>query len=420
MSRDGSITLIDDLLAANDPNESERKRKLVAGDTKPSSDSGIDHLSPRSDETHYSKRIRLHVDIPPSKSIATYSVSDSQNYTELEESESEPSSSLSPDSLFDEALSFPASLSESEGQAPLSQPQRGSVALRNAPPIPGLFFDPSMKISEELGEELREYCMKQYFDAGEGKGRINQIMLFERAPSDNTEPAYLPSTGLPPPLIALLDKLSDLLRPPALPLQIHDLLFPTANNPTFQATASEAGKPSILHNEKPKQARQAILNLYAPGEGISPHVDLLRRFGDGIIGVSLRGGCVMRFERVHEEQEGSSQRDTFTYHSSSSSSDPSSGSESHELYLLPNSIIVLSGDARYKWTHGIEKRLGDWVERGSGSSDHGGISDEATLAGAGGKPVDAEWIPRDTRLSITFRWLLPGADVVGYDDSESG
>ncbi|KXZ48036.1 hypothetical protein GPECTOR_31g400 [Gonium pectorale] len=41
---------------------------------------------------------------------------------------------------------------------------------------------------------------------------------------------------------------------------------------------------------------QAILNLYRPGEGITPHVDLAR-FQDGIVGASLGGPVVMHFTK---------------------------------------------------------------------------------------------------------------------------
>jgi alkylated DNA repair dioxygenase AlkB len=114
--------------------------------------------------------------------------------------------------------------------------------------------------------------------------------------------------------------------------------------------------------------------MYDPGEGITPHVDLLGRYGDGIIGVSLGSGCVMRFD---------------------STEDPSLV---HELYLPSRSILVLSGDARYKWTHGIDKRMKDYV-----------VSDN---------DVSSAWHERGRRISITLRWLLPGADVVG-DAGES-
>jgi hypothetical protein len=90
------------------------------------------------------------------------------------------------------------------------------------------------------------------------------------------------------------------------------------------------------------KARQLILNLYAPGTGISAHIDLPTRFSDGILALSLGSGCAMNFVR---------------------------GSEQHALWLPPNSALVLSGEARWEWSHGIAARAGDWVCDASGEDD---------------------------------------------------
>lgn len=106
-------------------------------------------------------------------------------------------------------------------------------------------------------------------------------------------------------------------------------------------------------------------------------MDLLGRYGDGIIGVSLNSGTVMSFLRVLDEKgEGKGKQE---------------GRE-ERVYLPAGSVIVLTGEARYEWTHGIAKRTVDVVE------GLGGVIEE---------------IERGERISITFRWLLPGADVVG-------
>ncbi|KAK0491593.1 hypothetical protein IW261DRAFT_97844 [Armillaria novae-zelandiae] len=237
-----------------------------------------------------------------------------------------PGSISSPDSLFDD-------FSE------LFSSDTGPAALINAPPIPGLFFTPSLRLPADLADSVMNYCLETFFTSA----NINQIMLFCRAPS--AESPNAPS-GLPPPLISLLDVLSDILRP-TLPHDIHSLLFPTV----------------------PTRARQAIINRYDPGEGITAHVDLLKRFGDGIVGVSFGSGCVMQFASGSED-------------------------EAYGVYLPEGSIIVMSGDARYKWTHGIERKTMDYVQ----SPD---------------TPSAGRWVKRTMRVSITFRWLLPGAEVVG-------
>ncbi|EPQ58900.1 hypothetical protein GLOTRDRAFT_69908 [Gloeophyllum trabeum ATCC 11539] len=207
-------------------------------------------------------------------------------------------------------------------------------ASRTAPPVPGLFFDPTLLLPPDLAADVFTQCMSTYFT----HPSVNQAMLFARAGS----------SSLPPFLSSLLTHLAALLRP-ALPPNTHDLLFAARG-----------------------RARQAIVNLYHPGEGITPHVDLLDRFGDAIVGVSLGSGCVMDFARAGDREER------------------------YAVYLPPRSTIVMCGPARYDWTHGIEKRGEDFVE-------------------GDGEGVPAEVLKRGVRISVTFRWLLPGADVVGSE-----
>ncbi|KAI9057675.1 hypothetical protein FKP32DRAFT_1598068 [Trametes sanguinea] len=275
------------------------------------------------------------------------------------------------DSLFDEAPPRPSTPDLDELRSILEpsivdesftglEDPAALVARRTAPSIPGLHFDPSILLPEALADELMWTCIRTFFR----EGTANQVMLFERPPGPEApQAAPTPSSGLPACLRDLLALLDDLLRP-AIPPETHDLLF----------------SPSPAAYTGPPRARQAIINLYWPGEGISPHVDLLDRYGDGIIGVSLGSGCAMRFARAAEGTE----------HDALS---PESREES-ALYLPKGSVLVMTDEARYRWTHGIEKRFGDLVEPD----------------GDGSRPVLLE---RDVRLSITFRWLLPGADVVG-------
>ncbi|CAH2071952.1 unnamed protein product [Thlaspi arvense] len=79
---------------------------------------------------------------------------------------------------------------------------------------------------------------------------------------------------------------------------------------------------------------QLIVNLYQPGEGICAHVDLLR-FEDGIAIVSLESPCVMRFSPVEEKEEDEGVVD---------------------VLLSPGSLILMSGDARYRWKHEINRK----------------------------------------------------------------
>ncbi|CAL0321170.1 unnamed protein product [Lupinus luteus] len=78
---------------------------------------------------------------------------------------------------------------------------------------------------------------------------------------------------------------------------------------------------------------QMIVNQYQPGEGICAHVDLLR-FEDGIAIVSLESSCVMHFTSVDNELV------------------------SVPVLLNPGSLVVMSGEARYRWKHEINRRPG--------------------------------------------------------------
>ncbi|KZV93059.1 hypothetical protein EXIGLDRAFT_717596 [Exidia glandulosa HHB12029] len=237
------------------------------------------------------------------------------------------------DSLFDEPVGSQATCPSAVPDDAAPSSPATIVARRSAAPIPGLHFDDLSPVPEELASSVLAQLTAQYFSRPDGP---NQIMLFTR-----------PSDSLPAPLDTLLAAVSDLLRP-SLSKEVHDLLFAPRGDGC---------------------ARQAIVNRYAPGEGIASHVDLLGRYGDGIVGVSLGAGCAMAFAPV-AEGEG----------------------EPCEVWLPPRSVLALEGDARYKWTHGIAARSYDIVEGESGSSHR---------------------LERGTRVSVTFRWMLPGAHVVG-------
>ncbi|BDA44448.1 probable Alkylated DNA repair protein alkB homolog 8 [Coccomyxa sp. Obi] len=99
---------------------------------------------------------------------------------------------------------------------------------------------------------------------------------------------------------------------------------------------------------------QLTVNVYAPGEGITAHVDL-DRFEDGIAIVSLGSAAIMDYTR----------------------------DECHERLLLqPGDVLLLEGEARYQWKHGIAAVA---------TEQFGGLH-----------------IQRGWRTSITFRKLVPG------------
>jgi hypothetical protein len=269
------------------------------------------------------------LDIPATK--------EHESLLEDEDAPFEETDNLSPSSLFSKASSeedFPwsedvpraSAQSPQQDASPPSAPNGDRLSESKpahliCPPIPGLHFNPACRISQNLAEDVVSFCMERYFN----HPSVNQIMLFSRASdtlarnsqdrldSAESTSCTTSSSGLPPPLQSLLSAIEDLLRP-HLPPDIYDV--------AFQA--------------KPGHARQAILNLYNPGEGISPHVDLLRRYADGIVGVSLQGTCVMDFVRCTGSSEDS--------HSSQYSDE---GWSEYGVFLPERSVIVLTGDARY-------------------------------------------------------------------------
>lgn len=104
---------------------------------------------------------------------------------------------------------------------------------------------------------------------------------------------------------------------------------------------------------------QAIVNEYEPGQGISAHVDCVPCFGSTIASLTLGSGSMMQFQSVK-------------------------GDGKEELYLQERSLIVLSGAARYEWTHEIPGRKSDIIN--------------------GFK------LERATRVSLTFRTMVLGEE----------
>jgi alkylated DNA repair dioxygenase AlkB len=80
---------------------------------------------------------------------------------------------------------------------------------------------------------------------------------------------------------------------------------------------------------------QLIVNEYIPGQGISAHVDCEPCFKDRIVTISLGSACEMDF-RALDETGGHV-----------------------ALMLQPRSALLISGPARYLWTHAIRGRKSD-------------------------------------------------------------
>lgn len=105
----------------------------------------------------------------------------------------------------------------------------------------------------------------------------------------------------------------------------------------------------------PQLPDQVIINEYQPGQGIAPHVDCVPCFTDTIASLSLGSTCVMEFTNVETGQK-------------------------IPVLLEPRSLVVLTGDARYRWQHAIFHRKTD--------------------------KYNGFVFPRGRRLSLTFRKVI--------------
>lgn len=105
---------------------------------------------------------------------------------------------------------------------------------------------------------------------------------------------------------------------------------------------------------------QLTINHYSPGQGIPPHVDTHSAFEDPIISLSLGDSVVMEFKNAKND------------HTS--------------VFLPQRSLLIMSGESRYNWTHGITPRKLDLIPTESGLSVR----------------------KRGTRTSFTFRKVRKG------------
>ena len=82
---------------------------------------------------------------------------------------------------------------------------------------------------------------------------------------------------------------------------------------------------------------QVIINEYQPGQGIADHIDCIPCFDKTIISLSLGSTCIIQFTNVKTQ-------------------------EKLAILLDPRSLIVLQGESRYEWQHGIPQRKIDKYE----------------------------------------------------------
>ena len=73
---------------------------------------------------------------------------------------------------------------------------------------------------------------------------------------------------------------------------------------------------------------QMIINEYYPGQGIASHVDCIPCFGDTILSLSLGSSCVINYTRIRDSRE-------------------------IPMLLEERSLVVMQGESRNWWKHGI-------------------------------------------------------------------
>lgn len=114
---------------------------------------------------------------------------------------------------------------------------------------------------------------------------------------------------------------------------------------------------SGLCSERPDQV---TVNKYEPGQGISDHIDNPKAFGKEIMSISMLSQTVFEMRQ-------------------------NNGCHVNIL-LKPCSLLVMSGESRYSWSHGIRAKKFDVLKKENESAP--------TIT------------PRSTRISITFRKVL--------------
>lgn len=207
------------------------------------------------------------------------------------------------------------------------------IASSSCPPIPGLYII-RRAVPQTVLDDLAEALSSTVWP-----GSTDQVMLFT-SPETPSLPAYLEP---------FVDLLPQVLEP--LP---------------------DSVKHAVLHA---RMSVQAILNCYHPGQGILAHVDLPERYADGIVGLSLLSSTVMEFRKAKADPSGTRTMEATAY----------------AVRLRPGDVYVLSGEARWDWTHEIPYRDEDLVEDENGRTMR---------------------VRRGLRFSVTLRRMKDGGDVL--------
>ncbi|XP_070553831.1 tRNA (carboxymethyluridine(34)-5-O)-methyltransferase alkbh8-like [Ptychodera flava] len=121
---------------------------------------------------------------------------------------------------------------------------------------------------------------------------------------------------------------------------------------------------------------QITVNQYQPGQGIPPHIDTHSAFQDEIISLSLGSDVIMDFKHP--------------------------AGQHIPMWLPRRSLLIMTDESRYLWTHGITPRKNDVipVAQTTRESDEGGLTLHR----------------RQTRTSFTFRAVRHGPCNCAYPE----
>lgn len=199
--------------------------------------------------------------------------------------------------------------------------------------IPGLYYIADCvpeNISEQVTNGLVEIFMADGFASAVGNGRNSRMVMqygyeYNYKTGDVTKPA--------PPFPTWINALVDIIK--------------------------GIGIGDDVSNIK---VDQCLINKYEPGQGIAAHIDSLK-YGEYIYCFTFGSGANMEFTNTDANKV--------------------------VLYVEPNSLYIMSGDARYKWKHELRPIKTDLVMRYDPDED----------------TYEEEKIKRGVRTSITFRSL---------------
>ena len=120
--------------------------------------------------------------------------------------------------------------------------------------------------------------------------------------------------------------------------------------PIFLKELAKRLKEESIFSEEPDQV---IINEYNPGQGIAFHIDCVPCFNDTVVSLSLGSQCVMDLRK----------KDVVV-----------------NKVLNQKSILILKGESRYDWFHGIRANTTDLI--------------------------NSKRVQRGRRISITFRKII--------------